>query len=111
MADDQRQAGPIRKVATNTRRFLAICGKCGKKLGGGFGDDGRRPLAKLLRHTVPGTKGKCATLRIIETKCLDICPKGGVALLDSLQPGMVVIVAASTPLPVVMAGLALAAAD
>ena len=111
MSGDTRTASPIRTVATDVARIIAICGKCGKKLGGGFGDDGRRPLAKLLRRTVPGTKGKRATLRIIETKCLDICPKGGVALLDSLQPGVVVIVAASTPLPVLMAGLGLAAAD
>ena len=111
MGSDQGPPGPIRNVATNTRRLIAICSKCGDKLGGGFGDDGRRPLAKLLRRTVPGTKGKRATLRIIETKCLDICPKRGVALLDSLQPGVVVIIAASTPLPVVMTGLDLAAAD
>lgn len=111
MIDDQRLAGPIRNVATTTRRFIAICGKCGKKLGGGFGADAGRPLAKLLRRMVPATKGKRATLRIIETKCLDICPKGGVALLDSMQPEVVLIIAAATPLPVVMAGLDLAAGD
>ena len=111
MFADQRRAGPVRTVATNTRRVLAICGKCGKKLRGGFGDNAGRPLAKLLRRTVSGTKGKRATMRIIETKCLDICPKGGVALIDSMQPGVVVIVAVATPLPIVMAGLDLVAAD
>jgi hypothetical protein len=99
--------GPVRLVATSASRVIAICGKCGKKLGGGFGEGAGRPLGKMLRRTVPGTKGKRATLRIVETKCLDICPKGAVALLDSAQPGAVVIVARATPVAVVVARLGL----
>ena len=105
----------MRVVATTATRILAICGKCGKKLGGGFGEGGRRPLGeggsqplgKALRRRLKGAKGKHATLRIIETKCLDICPKGAVAMLDSAQPGAVVLVAQGTPIAVVAARLGL----
>jgi predicted metal-binding protein len=97
----------VRVVATSATRILAICGKCGKKLGGGFGGDAGRPLGKVLRQRLTGTKGKRATLRIVETKCLDICPKGAVALLDSAQPGAVLLVARATPVAVVMARLGL----
>lgn len=80
-------AAPVRAIAVRTipvaaTRLLAICGKCGKKLGGGFGAGGDRSLGKALKRAVPGAKGKRAGLRIVETKCLDICPKGAVALVD-----------------------------
>lgn len=85
---------PLRRVATQATRLIAICGKCGRKLGGGFDDDGERALAKALRRRVPGAKGKRALLRIVETKCLDICPKGAVVVLDSADPGATLIVPA-----------------
>jgi len=92
MAADPGAKSPIRVLPTPATRLIAICGKCGKKLGGGFGASGTRTLAKALRTTAKGARGKRAALRIIETSCLDICPKGAVALLDSQQPGAVVIV-------------------
>lgn len=97
----------MRVVATAATRVLAICGKCGKKLDGGFGDGAGQPLGKALRQRVKGAKGKRAPLRIIETKCLDICPKGAVALLDSAQPGAVLLVARETPVAVVVSRLGL----
>jgi predicted metal-binding protein len=99
--------GPVRIVATAATRILAICGKCGKKLGGGFGEGAGQPLGKLLRRSLKGAKGKRATLRIVETKCLDICPKGAVALLDSAQMGAVLLVARATPVSIVSARLGL----
>lgn len=99
--------GPVRIVATTATRLLAICGKCGKKLGGGFGDGAGQPLGKALRQRVKGAKNKRAALRIVETKCLDICPNGAVALLDSAQPGAVMLVARGTPVAVVAARLGL----
>jgi predicted metal-binding protein len=105
MAGRPTGTGPVRIVATSATRVLAICGKCGKKLGGGFGADAGLSLGKLLRRAVTGAKGKRATLRIVETKCLGICPKGAVALLDSAEPGAVVIVARATSVKALCAGL------
>jgi hypothetical protein len=97
--------GSVRTLPTSATRLIGICGKCSKKLGGGFGAGGDRSLAKALRRTVAGAKGKRALLRIVETKCLDICPKGAVAIVDSQAPGIVAIVARDTPLAVVCARL------
>lgn len=92
-----KEPRPLRRVATPATRLIAICGKCGRKLGGGFDSDGKRPLAKALRRRVPGANGKRAVLRIVETKCLDICPKGAVVVLDSADPGVTMIVPAGMP--------------
>ncbi len=86
----------MRRVATVATRVLAICDKCGKKLDGGFGDDDGRPLGKALKRLVSGTRGKRRTVRIIGTRCLDLCPKGAVAMLDSRQPGVIFVVARGT---------------
>ena len=97
----------VRTIPVAATRLLAICGKCGKKLGGGFGADGDRSLGKALKRAVPGTKGKRAGVRIVETKCLDVCPKGAVAIMDSAQPGAVMVVARGTSVTAVCAELAL----
>ena len=56
----------MRVVDTAATLVLAICGKCGKKLGGGFGGGAGQPLGKAMRQRLKGTKGKrapCGTLR------------------------------------------------
>lgn len=102
---------PLRRVVSPATRLLAICGKCGRKLGGGFGEDGKRPLEKALRRQVIGARGKRATLRIVETKCLDICPKGAVVLIDSNEAGAVTIVTKGTPLAQIAGALRLELLD
>lgn len=96
----------VRILPVRARRLIAVCGKCSRKLDGGFGDDGDRPLAKVLRRAVGG--GKKAVVRIVETKCLDICPKRAAALIDSDRPGEVVIVPARTPTETLIARLGMA---
>ena len=65
---------------------VLVCGKCSKKLGGGFGDKGRTPLAKALRAEPGFGKGRKASVGVVETKCLGICPKKAVMLIDSRRP-------------------------
>lgn len=73
-------------VRSNWEASLLICRKCSKKLDGGFGANGRTSLAKALkRHG--GGKGRKARLGVIEVKCLGVCPKGAVTVIDSRQPG------------------------
>jgi hypothetical protein len=92
---------PVRLLPIKATRLIAICGRCGRKIGGGFGPRGDKALSKSLRRVVEGAKGKRATVRIVETRCLDICPKRAVALIDSHRPGQVMIVAAGTPVETV----------
>lgn len=66
---------------------VLVCGKCSKKVGGGFGKRGRTPLAKALRRVLGLRKGRCARLGVVETRCLGLCPKARVAVVDTARPG------------------------
>lgn len=99
---------PIRAVTHQAASLIAICGKCGKKLGGGFGADGNQPLGKALRRALNLPKPKRAAVRIVETKCLKLCPKGAVAVVDSRDPATILVIPAGTPVLAVAARLGLA---
>lgn len=67
---------------------VLVCAKCSKKLakkGHGFGRDEKR-LAAALKRELGAGKGRKAEVGIIEVPCLDICPKGGVVVIDSRRP-------------------------
>ena len=104
---DAGRPDPVRVLPIRAKRLIAVCGKCGRKLHGGFGADGDKSLSKSLRRATEAAKGKRATLRIVETKCLDICPKRAVALIDSERPGQVMIIAAGATTDIVAARLGL----
>ncbi len=89
---------PIRQIPTAATRLLAICGKCSRKIDGGFGPGDRQPLAKALKRSLALPKPKHAALRLVETRCLKLCPKGAVAIADSASPGFLIVVPAGTPL-------------
>ncbi|MGP7795109.1 (2Fe-2S) ferredoxin domain-containing protein [Sphingomonas sp. CLY1604] len=79
-------ASPLTAVRSEWRGAVLVCGRCSKKLDGGFGKKGRRPLAKVLRKILGLKPGRKAALGVVETRCLGICPKGGVVLVDSRAP-------------------------
>ena len=74
------------RVAANWSGAVLVCGKCSKKIDGGFGKDGRTPLAKALRQQLGLKKGRKAALGIVETQCLGVCPKKGVVVIDAASP-------------------------
>ncbi len=88
----------IRHVRSGWTGTVLVCGKCSKKVGGGFGDKGRTPLAKALRKRFGLGKGRKATGGVVETKCLGICPKRAVTVLDAATPGRWLVVPAGTPI-------------
>ena len=102
--------GAVRTITAPSARLLAVCGKCTRKLDGGFGDEGAVSLTKALRRGLRNALGKRAEIRIVETRCLDICPKRAVALIDGNSPGEIVIVAAGTSVDELAARLELATA-
>jgi predicted metal-binding protein len=71
---------------SNWEASLLVCRKCSRKLDGGFGPKGKTPLAKLLRQVGAG-KGRKARIGVVEVKCLGVCPKGAVTVVDSREPG------------------------
>lgn len=66
---------------------VLVCGKCSRKLDGGFGAKGRSRLAKALRQCAGLGKGRKASVGVIETKCLGLCPKHAVTVVDTRRPG------------------------
>lgn len=86
----------LRPVSAKTRSVLLICGKCSKKLGGGFGKKGSKPLAKELRKLMGAGKGRKSDLLVLETACLKLCPKGAVVMMDAVKPEKWLIVPAGT---------------
>ena len=96
--------GLIRTLPSGWRDAVLVCGKCSKKIGGGFGPKRRLPLAKALRRTL-GLKGRKARAGVVETKCLGVCPKRSVMLVDTAHPDAWLIVAEGTPIPDVIARL------
>ncbi len=98
---------PIRAVPQPATSLIAICAKCGKKVGGGFGPDGKQALGKALRRALDLPKPKRARTRLVETKCLKLCPKGAVAVIDSRDPAAILVIPAGTPVLAVAARLGL----
>ncbi len=74
-------------VHSNWTKTILVCGKCSKKLGGGFGEKGKLSLAKALKR-LGGSKKRKAAFGVIETRCFGICPKGAVVTVDTAHPGM-----------------------
>ena len=95
------------RVRADWTAAVLVCRKCSKKLGGGFGPDGDRSLAKLLRTETGGGKGRKAAVGVVEVDCLKICPKRAVVVVDGAQPGEWLLVAAGTPVVEVVARLGL----
>ncbi|NIJ20446.1 putative metal-binding protein [Sphingomonas naasensis] len=69
-------------VRSNWSNTVLVCAKCSKKLGGGFGPKGKTPLAKALRKQLGLKKGRKAAAGIVEVKCLGVCPRGAVTVVN-----------------------------
>jgi predicted metal-binding protein len=73
---------------------VLVCGKCSKKLGGGFGPKRSERLARALRREAGFGKGRKADVGVLEVKCLGLCPKNAVAVVDTQRPGEWLVVPA-----------------
>ncbi|MDG5487542.1 DUF1636 domain-containing protein [Sphingomonas sp. BGYR3] len=86
------------RVRANWSDAILVCAKCSKKLDGGFGDKGRQPLAKALRKHLGTGKGRKGRLGIVEVKCLGVCPRGAVTVINGREPGVWQLVPGGTDL-------------
>jgi predicted metal-binding protein len=68
---------------------ILLCGKCARKFDGGFGPTGKDSLRHALRAEL-GARGQRREVRIIETRCLGICPKKAVTAINGSTPGRIV---------------------
>lgn len=94
-------------VRSDWSRTLLVCQKCSKKLGGGFGPRGKTPLAKALRKALGVKTGRKAAMGIVEVKCLKVCPRGAVTVVDSNDSRTWQIVRAGAPIDAVIDSLEL----
>lgn len=82
----------MRHVRSDWAGAVLVCGKCSRKIDGGFGKKGHTPLAKALRRALGLKPGRKAALGVVETGCLKICPKRAVVAVDTRRPGEWMIV-------------------
>lgn len=76
----------MKTVRSEWANTVLVCRKCSKKLGGGFGPGGKLPLAKALRRELGVRKGRKGALGIVEVKCLGVCPRGAVTVVNGAAP-------------------------
>lgn len=76
----------LKYANANWRGCVLVCGKCSKKLDGGFGPKGRTSLAKALSKQDGFGRKRKASVGVVETKCLGLCPKRAVAVVDTRGP-------------------------
>jgi predicted metal-binding protein len=65
---------------------ILVCSKCSKKLDGGFGRKGKTSLGKALRKRFGLKKGRKSPVGLIEVRCLGVCPRNAVTLVDTSHP-------------------------
>jgi hypothetical protein len=88
-------AGKPLSRPTPWRVVVVVCRKCGKKLDGGFGRKRKDSLRTLLRETLRSGDRR-RDVRICETSCLGVCPKGGVTALNATRPGTIHVIPAGS---------------
>ena len=76
----------VKQARAQWRGAVLVCAKCSKKAGGGFGPKGRDRLAKALRREPGFGKGRKAVIGVVEVKCLGLCPKNAVTVVDTRRP-------------------------
>ena len=89
-------AMPIDIHPTAWREVVLVCRKCGKKLGNeGFGPGGQASLPRALKAQLRRT-GRRQEVRVVDTRCLGVCPKRAVSVLRAGRPGEVLTVPPGT---------------
>lgn len=94
----------IKARPTPWKTVLLLCGKCGRKMEGGYGAKGKETLRSALRAELKA-RGHRRGVRIIETRCLGVCPKQAVMALNASRPGEILVVPKRMPVAAVLANL------
>jgi hypothetical protein len=76
---------PIRSIV------ILLCGKCAHKLKGGYGANGKESLRTVLRAGL-NARGYNRGVRVVETRCLGICPKRALTARNANRSGRILTV-------------------
>jgi predicted metal-binding protein len=71
---------------------------------GGYGTNGKESLRTVLREAFR-KQGNRRDVRIIETRCMGICPKKAVTALNASHPGSILTIPKGTAATAAMAEL------
>ena len=85
----------VRSRPTPWNTVILLCGKCAGKMKGGYGRKGKKALRATLRAELKA-KGCERGIRIIETRCIGICPKKAVTALNASRPGKILTIPKGT---------------
>jgi hypothetical protein len=88
---------PVDRHPTPWRSVVLTCGKCARKMNGGYGSKGKDSLRSALRAALKDA-GYGRTIRIIETRCMGICPRKATTLLNASRQDMIMTVRKGTPM-------------
>ena len=88
--------------------MVLVCGKCSRKLDGGFGKKGKHGLKDVLRDALKEA-GRRRELRVVEVGCLGLCPKRAVTAVSTARPGEVLVVPQGTDAASLLSALAASA--
>ncbi len=91
----------IETILTPHRQMLMLCGKCERKLDGGFGDDGDQSLERALKRFLRAA-GRQREVRLLRVACFGVCPKRAVTLARSDRPDELLVVPAGTAMATLM---------
>ena len=83
------EAARSRPTPWNT--VILLCGKCARKMEGGYGVKGKETLRSVLRAELK-IKGYGRGIRLIETRCMGLCPKNEVTVLNAGRPDCILTV-------------------
>lgn len=101
----------LKTVRSNWSDTILVCAKCSKKLGGGFGPKGKTPLAKALRKAFGLKKGRKGRAGVVEVKCLGVCPRDAVTVVNGARAREWLIVPEGADLDAVASKLRLGLGD
>ncbi len=93
------------RVASHWEGAVLVCAKCSRRVGGGFGPKGKTRLAKLLRKQPGFGTGRKARIGVVESRCLGVCPRDAVTLVDTRRPADWLLVRPGTAVEAVIARL------
>ncbi len=97
-------------VRSDWSTAILVCAKCSKRIDGGFGRKGKQSLAKALRRQLGIKRLRKSPIGVVEVKCLGVCPRGAVTMVDAREPGSWRLVPAGADLAVLVDTLGLAGA-
>lgn len=86
---------PIQSRPTPWTTIILVCGKCSRKLDGGFGPDGDDSFRTAVKDEL-AERGQRRAVRIVETKCFGLCPKKAVVAVNASAPGQLLTIPRGT---------------